>query len=135
MCPGHNSGFSRYRTKLSILEHYPFYVPWWLHAVFACSLRPAYTAHKFQRLPLIFCFWNKSPNCFVWEFQKLLQYMQAFTCMHMFVCISVLTLYKCVRVFYFAHVLSNIGSIYTLFMQNAHSCPHVSSNVSYCIFC
>ena len=33
-------------------------------------LRPAYTAHKFQRLPLIFCFWNKSPNCFVLEFQK-----------------------------------------------------------------
>ena len=33
-------------------------------------LRPAYTAHKFQRLSLIFCFWNKSPNCFVLEFQK-----------------------------------------------------------------
>ena len=42
------------------------------------NTRPAYTAHKFQRLPLIFCFWNKSPNSFVLEFQKLLQCMQAF---------------------------------------------------------
>ena len=46
------------------------------------ALRPAYTAHKFQRLPLIFCFWNKSPNCFVLEFQKLLQCMQTFTHTH-----------------------------------------------------
>ena len=38
---------------------------------------PAYTAHKFQRLPLIFCFWNKPPNCFILEFQKLLQCMEA----------------------------------------------------------
>ena len=34
--------------------------------------------HCTQRLPLIFCFWNKSPNCFVLEFQKLLQCMQVF---------------------------------------------------------